>query len=153
MVRVLTSLSRVLVTVVMTPVCESMANRSNPVKREYLILTWSVPSWSLSVAFNFPTTVPVVSSTITEFIITAEGQTPQDFWCVCSCSSPALLCSSTVHCSEPVNVGALSFTSSTIMVTGKGSSVCWWVDSSKTLTVNCKGKVHFTKRTQKYKEM
>lgn len=59
-----TSLSRVLVTVVMTPVFGLMAKRSNPVRREYLILTWRVPCWSLSVAFTFPTTVPVMMDSV-----------------------------------------------------------------------------------------
>lgn len=56
----LTSLSRVLVLVVMTPVSGLMANRSNPSNRVYLILTCLVPSLSLSVAFTLPTTSPGV---------------------------------------------------------------------------------------------
>lgn len=70
MMPVLTSRSRVLVTVVMTPVFGWMANRSNPDKRVYLILTWRVPGLSLSVASTFPTTVPVVKKIVIEFIIT-----------------------------------------------------------------------------------
>lgn len=35
-----------------------MENRAKPSRRVYRILTWLVPGWSLSVAFNFPTLVP-----------------------------------------------------------------------------------------------
>lgn len=53
-----TSLSRLSVTVVMTPVFGWMENRFKPSRRVYRILTWLVSSWSLSVAFSFPTMVP-----------------------------------------------------------------------------------------------
>lgn len=52
------------------------------------------------------------------------------------CFSPALLCSSTVNCSRPVKVGALSFTSSTFTMMGNGRSVSWLVYLSNTLAWN-----------------
>lgn len=143
MVAGLTSLSRELLgpTVVMTPVSESMANRSVPVNREYLILTWRLPSSSLSVAFTFPTSVPAAQKHDH-----GAGHHPHrrpntagSEVCI-SCPAPGVESSGTLKCSGTVNIGALSFTSSTITLKGKGSSVGWPVLTSKTLVVNCEGK-------------
>lgn len=133
----LTSLSRVLVLVVMTPVSGLMANRSNPSNRVYLILTCLVPSLSRSVAFTLPTTSPVVQNVVMERHSHLERQKPQHFRRIFSYSSPALLFSGTVNCSGFVNVGALSLMSSTSMVMERGTSVSFSVFLSITLVSNC----------------
>lgn len=92
-----------------------MENRSKPSRRVYLILTWRVPGWSLSVAFSFPTTVPAAVSLVRNHQqLALVSPAPS--------SSPALLFSSTVTCSGPRNVGGLSFWSSMMMVSGRESS-------------------------------
>lgn len=75
----LTSRSSMLVAVVMIPVLESMLNCSNPSRSEYLSLTWSVPCLSLSVAFTFPTTVPVGVNIITTLNVAVKQKEPAEF--------------------------------------------------------------------------
>lgn len=48
-----------------------------------------------------------------------------------------MVCSGTEKCCTPSNWGALSFTSSTLISMSKGSSVSFFVTTSKTLTHNC----------------
>lgn len=106
-----------------------MENRSKLSRRVYLILTWRLPGWSSSVATSFPTSVPAAGSLV-------RTHQPSALVLPAPSSSPALLFSSTITSSEPVNLGALSFMSSMMMLNGRGWSVSSLVFWSKTLTVN-----------------
>lgn len=64
----------------MAPVLGSMENRSRPSSSVYLILTWFVSGWSLSVAFNFPTNVPAAVS-----LVRTQNRAAARF---CPCASP-----------------------------------------------------------------